>query len=156
MMTVVWKKSNNNIPTKELFTLFMLVISNSELNNLSMTFYGVSSIEDTDSWSEITALDIECYFNSCGEEEDTVLVSVETRDVWDVSIDLVVVDVVSSDDKVDVDRSTSSLPWSITDESDSKGIKAEGERYLQQDSQVAEYVQVIYNQISTYTLCINA
>ena len=45
-------------------------ISNSELNNLSMTIYGISSIEDTNSWSEITAFDIECYFNGCGEEGD--------------------------------------------------------------------------------------
>jgi len=120
-------------------------ISNSELKNLSMTIYGISSIEDTNSWSEITALDIECYFNGCGvgEEED-----VNKDDVWDVSIDLVVVDVVSSDDKVDVDRT--SLPWLITDESD-KGSEEEGKRYLQQEDPQTQYVQVIYNQLSNYT-----
>jgi len=110
-------------------------ISNSELNNLSMTIYGISSIEDTNSWSEITALDIECYFNGCGgvlkEEGDVnkgVWDVVNKDDVWDVNIDLVVVDVVSSDKDKEI-----------------------GERYLQQDPQTAEYVQVIYNQTSTYT-----
>jgi len=92
-----------------------ITISNSELKNLSMTIYGISSIEDTNSWSEITALDIECYFNNdCGVGEEADV----NKGVWDVSIDLVVVDVISSDEKVDVDRSTSSLPWSITDEAD--------------------------------------
>jgi len=121
-------------------------ISNSELKNLSMTIYGISSVEDTNSWSGITALDIECYFNGCTgvEEEGDV-----NKGVWDVSIDLVVVDVVSSDDKVDVDRT--SLPWLITDESDKGSEEEEGERYLQQEDPQTQYVQVIYNQLSNYT-----
>jgi len=95
-----------------------------------MTIAGITSIEDTNSWSELTKLHIECYYNGCNND---------IHGVWDVTVDLEVVDVVSSTEQ----KKVRSLPWDQQQDEAVEGTR----RQLQE----TEYVQIIYNQVSTYT-----
>jgi len=125
-------KPTTSTPTKVPTIRVGTTITNSTLKQLSMTIAGISSIEDTNSWSEITKLHIECYYNGCNND---------IHGVWDVTVDLNVVDVVSSTEK-----KTRSLPW-VDQQDEDEAVKGLTRRQLQETT----YVQVTYNQVSTYT-----
>ena len=127
-------KPTSSSPTKVPTIRVGTTITNSTLKQLSMTIAGISSIEDTNSWSEITKLHIECYYNGCNDD---------IHGVWDVTVDLEVVDVVSSTEK----KTVRSLPWVDQQDEEFKENWLTKRRQLQE----TEYVQVIYNQVSTYT-----
>jgi len=126
-------KPTTTSPTKVPTIRVGTTITNSTLKQLSMTIAGITSIEDTNTWSEITKLHIECYYNGCNND---------IHGVWDVSVDLTVVDVVSSTEK----KRVRSLPW--VDQQQDETVKGLTRRRQLQET---TYVQVIYNQVSTYT-----
>jgi len=124
------KSPTTTSPTKVPTIRVGTTITNSTLKQLSMTIAGITSIEDTNSWSELTKLHIECYYNGCNND---------IHGVWDVTVDLEVVDVVSSTEQ----KKVRSLPWDQQQDEAVEGTR----RQLQE----TEYVQIIYNQVSTYT-----
>ena len=126
-----------------------------ETERLQMTIRGIDTLENEDEWSILTKEHVECYFNKCYEEDDE-------KGVWNVNVDVAVIQIISSSSSVG-ERSgfTRYLPWKKKKQDMARVVvqgqelggeeEEEGRELQQSNSNEAKYIQIIYNQRSTYT-----